>query len=571
MNVRALPTPIKLSIMLALLCGASCAETPKAEPAPIYLIDEPDQAPTTPDMASSLTDSSDDADQAPSALPLPPSCQERGLEATPFQAGGGSTWDGLAGDFTVQTQRGPWTLSKQWSGCDSYVVLSYAASDYGEALWRSLSARLLTSSAPHVHYLFGVYGDQATVEAKLKQLQEAMTSVIGNLEPAQRRQWLDRLHYITEPIQNTQGSLGALMRAAAQPAYVVGVDLEQRYDQGGALMAIGASGFVPDITMAAYLSRFYQYRATLAKRLEAERDKVTVVDVINQRVTENNKLYTATFPDAQTMQRFDTMEIEVEASCGPDPRQDCGEWDYEAYLERCRLDVASDPDCAQRDQLLLWITPYARPGTRRWVVDATPFLAMLKGGGEQTFRFGMLWNMNPNQVRVSFRLSDRGVGLKPHAIVPLFEGGEFNATYNEGRSPVAFTRDAADKKVELVTLLSGHGQTEGNNCAEWCDHEHTFSFGEGKQPVKISYPGQAGVAMGCAQRVDEGVVPGQWGNWTPGRAAWCPGLPVPLKRHDVSDRLAAAQEAQLSYAGSYKGQAPAGGRIRLSSYLVTYR
>lgn len=564
MNVRA-AAHIKLLIMLALLLSsASCAETPKTEQ-PIYLVDEPDQAGESPDLGPAPKDAAQDLGPT---LPSPPSCAERGLEAKPFKAGGEAKWDGLAGDFTVQTLRGAWTLSKQWSGCDSYVVLNYAASDYGDALWRSVGARLLTSAAPNVHYLFGVYGDQATVDAKLKQLQDAMTSVIGNLEPALRRQWIERLHYITEPIQKTQGSLGALITAQPQPAYVIGVDQAQRYDQGGALMAISASGFVPDLTMAAYLSRFYNYRDALAKRLEAERDQVTVVDVINQRVTENNQLYKATFPDATTMQRFDSMEIEVEASCGPDSKQDCGEWDYEAYLERCRT---GSEDCAQRDQILLWITPYSRPGTRRWVVDATPFLAMLKDGGEQTFRFGMLWNMNPNQVRISFRLSDRGVGLKPHALVPLFEGGEFNEMYNEGRAPVGFVRDAADKRVELVTLLSGHGQTDGNNCAEWCDHEHTFSFGEGVMPIKISYPGQAGVGMGCAERVDEGVVPGQWGNWTPGRAAWCPGLPVPIKRHDVTERLATGQAAQLSYAGSYKGQTPAGGRIRLSSYLVTYR
>jgi hypothetical protein len=45
----------------------------------------------------------------------------------------------------------------------------------------------------------------------------------------------------------------------------------------------------------------------------------------------------------------------------------------------------------------------------------------------------------------------------------------------------------------------------------------------GGEARRIDYPGQAGMPYGCAERVAEGMVARQWGNWTPSRAGWCPG------------------------------------------------
>lgn len=559
----------KQLLIAALLLSASCAEAPKAEQPPIVVIDEPDQATAKPDMGTPPQDAGDD--QGPT-LPSSPSCQAQGLAATRFMAGGEAKWDGLAGDFTLQTKRGPWTLSEAWTGCDSFIFIQHDGGQLGAALWanaRGGLAGLMANAAPNAHIFFGAYGQSAeAIGPQLDQISEAIQGALGSAPDELRVRWAQRLHVITEPVNKTTGALGQLLAAQAQPVYAVGVDLEQRFDQGGAPYNIGPQGFTPDLSVAAYLPRYYNYRRKLNDQLTAQADAVTVVKVIDAKVTENNALYKATFPSAEAMQAFDTLEIEVNASCGPRPKEDCGEWDYEAYLERCRTGSA---DCAERDQVALWITPYARPGHRRWLVDATPFLGLLKEGGEQTFRFGMLWNMNPNQMLINFRLSSSGQALKPHRLIPLFEGGDFDAQYNSKHAPQAFTRQPEDKRVELVALLTGHGQTEGNNCAEWCDHEHTFGFGPAQAPVKMSFPNQAGAPMGCAQQADQGVVPGQWGNWTPGRAAWCPGLIVKPWRVDVTDRFTAGQESTITYQGSYQGKEPAGGRIRLSAYLAVYR
>ena len=85
----------------------------------------------------------------------------------------------------------------------------------------------------------------------------------------------------------------------------------------------------------------------------------------------------------------------------------------------------------------------------------------------------------------------------------------------------------------------------------------------------VSYSG-IGQALGCAQRADEGVVPGQWGNWSQSRAGWCPGLPVETVRFDITDQVTLGAENTLNYSGSFQGGTPAGGNIAKSTYIVTY-
>lgn len=329
-------------------------------------------------------------------------------------------------------------------------------------------------------------------------------------------------------------------------------------------MRIGFGGFQGDLAMAGYVPRYYNYAYDLDEHLAAEAD-VTVVPLLDgEAVTENHQVYSATFPDAQAMAGFDTLEIDVRATCGPSPQDDCGEWDYSAYLRLC-----ANEDCSETHEIARYITPYSRPGTRRWIIEATPFLGLLREGGEQSFKFGMYWNMNPNTMDLSFRLSDRGHDTAPTEVVPVFSsnGDAFDDTYNERWTPQTFTPPADAAKVELVAIVSGHGQDDGNNCAEWCNHQHQFTVNDAT-PHKLDYPGEAGQPLGCAEKVDEGVVPGQWGNWAPGRAAWCPGLPVQPWVVDITDEVELGGSNTLGYEGLFDGDAPAGGSIRLDAYLV---
>lgn len=574
-------------LALPLLLLLACSSEPATQ-GPVLIIDEDDAAPDLatspqdmPDLAQDLATPVEDIpadlaedlppDMPPPALPdgpMPvlPSCAERGLTAQPFDAAAsGAAMDTVAGDLTVQTSRGPWTLSAQWTGCDAIVFINHHTS--AESTWSTLNASLFQQSSPDTIYIFSSYGPDATAtQNKLIEQRTRIDAALATLPIAQQDHWRSRIHYNITPLTQTTGSLAQLITTSRLVQLALGIDTRQRWDIAGSLMNIGRTGFIPDLNVAAYLSRYYVFRDALARRIDAEQG-VTVVPLMDQlRVTENNKLYEATFPDAATMAGFDTMELDITSTCGPTPT-DCGEWDYEAFLQRCR-----DEACAESDEIALWITQYSRPGTSRWVVDATPFLPLVRAGGLQRVRFGMLWNMNPNTMQVSFRLSKRDAGPTPLQTIPLFQGGDFNADYNARYQPITFTPPPGTTRVELVTLLTGHGQEQANNCAEWCDHTHTFTLNADTNPkaFKRSFPNQAGKTMGCAALVDQGVVPGQYGNWTPQRAAWCPGLAVQPDRQDITAAVLLDQPNTIAYRGTYRNAEPAGGRIRLSSYLVFY-
>jgi hypothetical protein len=474
----------------------------------------------------------------------------------------GTKFGEVAGDFTAQTLDGPWTLSENFTGCDSYVFVNYFAHSHGDQIWGSDPAGLFAQTPPNVHYFFGSYSSDGSRATELQQVKAKFDAALAVMAPQDRDWWSPRIHYVTTAPTAIAGSVGAYYQGLSPNiVFTFGIDRNQRFDPGGSLSRIVGSGFSGDIMMAAFLPRYYNFVFDRDAKAATETvDDVLLLD--NQLVTKNNELYEVTFPDASKMASYDQMTLDISASCGPQGG-DCGEWDYEAYLELCEND-----DCSTRHQIGLWITPYSRPGTRRWLVDATPFLGLLTQGGTRKVRFGMLWNMNANTMRVSFRLANTGAGMRPVAVTPLFGGGEFSATYNDKYTPIDFTPPVNTKKIELVALLTGHGQSSGNNCAEWCNHEHTFTVNAAEHTK--SHAGQAGKALGCADRIDEGVVPGQYGNWAPSRAVWCPGLAVQPWRVDITNDVTLGEANTMSYRGNYNGGLPAGGRIRLSSYLVYY-
>lgn len=518
-------------------------------------------------MDASPTDAGTDA-----RAPDPGVCDELGLVRAPMQDASGAAFDEVAGDFTVETLDGPWTLSEHWSGCDSYVFINYAANEYGDGLFETFPDGLYVNGPRNVHYFFASYETspeaiRARMQAIVDGLQEGFD--IYEISEADQAFWRSRLHFVVEPLMEVEGSVGELVRTQPIVHHSFAIMRDQKLDPVGSLFRTGSSGFVPDMGMAAYAGHYYNYLAALRERLADE--DATVVSLIDEPdVTARSFDRTVTLPDADTMAIFDTMEIDVEVHCRQTPDL-CSEWDRKAYVQLCE-----DETCASPLEIGRWITPYSRPGRMRWVWDASPFLALLRDGGSRTFRIitGPEWEMprTTYDLRASLRLSVRGT---PRAFAGerVFTGGLFDATYNDGRDPVAFTPPEGTAKVELVVIVSGHGQGGESNCAEWCNHEHTFTLND-SETYRIDFPGEAGAPLGCANRVVEGVVPGQWGNWTPGRAAWCPGLPVHLRRFDLTDAIDIDGANSLTYLGSYMGGQPPGGEnvaIDLSAYLVYSR
>ncbi|UJR83965.1 peptide-N-glycosidase F-related protein [Sandaracinus amylolyticus] len=541
-------------------------------------------------LDASTGDAGSDGGPPASAL-----CDELDLQRTPMRTSGfGDAPGELAGDFTVtQLDGSTWTLSERWSGCESYVFLVHFPGASGDALFATSIARLFSEGPRNTRYFFLSYDENADARrARMDALRTTFEDDLGfwlEGQPEQHAFWRERMHFVTDRATEVQGSVGAHLRSLIEfastpgnevdhpdhgrigvPAPVAfGIDRAQTWDEADNLAP--SVGRPPELGMAAFLGHFYEYRAALDARLASETD-ATIVTLLDERTAGRVFRPEVTLPDAATMASFDQLEIDIEITCDEGNPFACSEWDRIADIQIC-TGASADPveACEQRLEIARWITPYWRRGRQRYAIDATPFLALMREGGARRFfvELGPEWERATEWLaKVSLRF--RNVGGTPRATggARAFVGGGFDAAYNT-REPFTFTPPAGATRVELVTILSGHGQTDGDNCAEWCDHRHVFTV-NGTALPEIRHEGGIGEDVGCAVRASEGVIPGQWGNWAQSRAYWCPGLPVDAVRTDITSQVTLGAENTITYAGRFRTGEPRGGDIALSAYVVWY-
>jgi hypothetical protein len=119
-------------------------------------------------------------------------------------------------------------------------------------------------------------------------------------------------------------------------------------------------------------------------------------------------------------------------------------------------------------------------------------------------------------------------------------------------------------------VISGHGQVDPGNCAEFCVTSHHFYVNDTENEVRLS---DAGSAQGCMDQTNEGTVPNQYGTWWYGRSNWCPGREVEVKTIDITDQLDLGAENTFVYEGYYGGSpyTAGGANIRLASWITIHR
>jgi hypothetical protein len=518
------------------------------------------------------------AEPVPEPDPEPTLCEQLGLSEVAFDpsATGDPKRRDLAPDFTIQLTGGQvFTLSERWTGCDVLVILTSTtpvSSTNRASFWTTEVADLLARSPRNARYLFVARSGSDPAAADL------LSAMIGNinaalepLSPDDQAWWRDRLHVARDRAANIDNWVGrALDTGHGAPGLTI--DRAQRVRGVGSFAAIDAynsqlasSGAWPweaRLYTGAKEAVYLNYEAERALRLaEVE---ATVIPVLTGGIEAEYVDAPVTLPDAATMATFDTLEVEVIMEC-PDRDKpefgNCGPWDYLAHLylddgEGGRLEVAR------------FITTYHRES--HWVVDASHALPWLADGGTRSLRYVWAppWNTQPTGVTLNLRLSRQRDGLRPVATLPLFVGGALNAGYNEAHPPVTVQVPGGATRVELVSLITGHGMAT-NNCAEFCNHQHRFNLGA--REVFWEFPEASGT-YACRDTVSEGTVPNHGGTWWFGRGGWCPGVEVrPLVADITAD--APAGPLTVSYGATVTNGPTNGdyGNIVLSSWLVAYR
>ncbi len=535
------------------------------------LADVPDDTPgdamdaDTPDSAEG-TDGDADEEEAP-----PPGvCEVLGLPVREMvEAIDDPALGAIAADFTVQTRDGAWTLSESWTGCEVYLfVQDEPAQEEGAdvPLWSRDVNTLLSRSPRNVHYFFVSYEVGPAIGTALDVIQAEVEDALAGMSAEDQEWWRGHVHYVLDSARGIYGWIGTTM---TNPGWGVGIDRFQKVRYIGSYAdptrppSSGTEWFHPNISMAANEAVYYNFEAERQARLDA--DGATAIPVFNGEVVSDptwagaRSYADVTFPDAAAMEAFDTMEFDMTAACvGAGERGYCPAWDYINSLYLCD---EADPDACDLE-IGRWITTYHREG--RWVHDASGLLPLLSGGGARRLA---VYSQQPYEIHLDIRLSDRGKAERPSSATYLFSGGHLDAGYNSAHAPVTVAIPVDAAKVELATVLSGHGMSMPGNCAEFCNVTHHFIV-DGTDNVR-AFPG-AGTTFGCMDQVDEGTVPNQYGTWWYGRGGWCPGKEVPIVMIDVTGQVTPGTDAVFEYEAYYMGGDYTGpdANIDLTSWVV---
>ena len=511
-----------------------------------------------------------DGDVEEEEAELPPTvCQTLGLSSRPFAVA--EVFPGLndtAPDFTAPTTAGDWTLSEDWTGCDVFLIIQDEPRqivDPPVPLWERDVDALLAISPRNVHYLF--VSTEPAEDARLEALEALETraqAALAGMSAEDAAWWAGRIHYVTAQPAEFPGWPAIPL---VDPGWGLGIDRFQRVRYIGYYgdpRRTSTGDFAPNLSMAAGEALYYNFEAERQDRLDAEDAVVIPVfegEVLSDPGWTGERGYArVTLPDAADMAAFDGLELDLTLACEGDGEYgDCPAWDYIATLYLCD---EADPDTCDVE-MGRWITTYHREG--RWVHDVSGLLPLIAGGGERRLAF---YTQQPYEVRLDLRLSTLGREVRPVESVFLFAGGAFDATYNDLFAPITVPIPSEAARVELATVISGHGQVMPENCAEFCVTTHTFTVNGTENVLSLS---NAGTIDGCMRRVGEaGNVPNQYGTWWYGRSGWCPGLEVPMVMTDVTDQVTPGTDAVIEYQGFYDGAPyPRGGAsIVMSSWLV---
>ena len=309
----------------------------------------------------------DTADDDTGEVP-PTDCEVLGLESRPFDPTEPSALrrHEPAGDFSVPLRDGTtWTLSENWTGCESYLFLrhDFSISDLDDAIyWSTGVDELIERSPRNVHYFFTIVGSN---ESRAEEIGSEMEGWIGealaDLDEEDRLWWEARLHVVGAPSRDVDGLVDDMFRS--QISYFSwGIDREQKIRTLGYFPHIEGYNstlnsqdlwpFEWRLFSAAYEAEYFNYEAERQDQLDAI--DADIVEVFGGDVIQEYEDGVMALPDAATMATYDTLELDIRMECPDKDLQEisnCGAWDYLAHAFVCNDSTATAEEITEREAL----------------------------------------------------------------------------------------------------------------------------------------------------------------------------------------------------------------------------
>ncbi len=492
-------------------------------------------------------------------------CSDIGLPALDFiDAEVDRSLYAIAADFTVPTLRlGDWNLKEIWTGCESYLIIPdkpKQCEGWSRELWSRDVDTLLERLPANVRVLFVAQdSDESERLDSLYALKEKVDEYVGELPADEQDRWYHRIIYITQKAREIEGWLGPNLFS---PKWGFGIDRFQRIRYIGSFADwsrydIEMNWFAPNLSMAANEPVYYNFEFERDQAMQEE--NATVVSLYPGDAFSGTQFVDIELPDAEAMASFDTMSFDLYLGCdGSGEFGTCPAWDYLVYLYLCD---EGDPEICTTE-FGRWITTYHREG--RWVHDASGLLPLIAEGGTRRFAFE---TSQIYEVKLDIRLSNQSKPARADQSIYLFSGGPFDNDYNDKYDPIDIWIPADAAKVELATVITGHGMSDGSNCAEFCNTTHHFFVNGSENMIDFPFIGNN---AGCMDQTAQGTVPNQYGTWWYGRSGWCPGKEVPVLMTDITAQVTLGDDNTFEYEGNYEGGPfnEGGAKIRMRSWVV---
>lgn len=242
------------------------------------------------------------------------------------------------------------------------------------------------------------------------------------------------------------------------------------------------------------------------------------------------------FPPAELA--YESVVLTITLGC---PNDNCDWWDRKGFIGVVR-DAGTEQESIL--EVARFMTPY-RVGAQH-VIDVSELRPLL--ADDLTLRVFIDTWVGPGHqngdgwlVDARFDFVGGAPTRVPIAVLPIWdlrtvEYGNPDLPISASVPEAAIEIPSEADAISLRSIITGHGQGNLDNCAEFCPRNHGFLIAEDAFLRQIWRDD-------CA----ETPVEGQQGTWQYPRAGWCPGAEVIPWLEDASDAVAPGETVAISY------------------------
>jgi hypothetical protein len=250
------------------------------------------------------------------------------------------------------------------------------------------------------------------------------------------------------------------------------------------------------------------------------------------------------------------------ASISLEVRLDCPAGGCDVYDRTGSLGVVTEPAVdggahGKVVEIARWITPFG-VAAGPWQYDMTDLAPLLSGSATLQ---GFIDTWSPQNdptmngagwlLTATFTFTPGTPAKTPLANFPLWPWpadndpssvpyGDSNKPISAYMTPQTVMLPAGASSYALRSFITGHGQGNTNNCAEFCQATHTVTVGSTpftKTPWRTCCTPASACDQQTPQMPGPGVAPGQNGTYWYDRAGWCPGASVDGWTQDVTPAI----------------------------------